>query len=168
MRKVLLAATVGATLLASASAGAVTTTTTFQVSATVLKTCSVTAGALGFGNYTPGAGAATASSTVNVNCTKSTGFTVALDAGTTTGATIAQRLMKDSGSNTLQYNLYTANTYTTVWGDGSGTSATQAGTGAGVATAVPFTVYGQLPDNVTNQAAPPGSYTDTVKVTVTY
>jgi spore coat protein U-like protein len=165
MRKLLLAAA-GASLVA-AGAHAATATGTFTVTATVLKTCSVTAGNLGFGNYTPGAGAVTASSTINVNCTKTTPFTVALNGGSTTGGTVAQRLMAN-GTNTLQYNLFTSNTFATVFGDGTGTSATQPGTGAGVATSVPFTVFGRLPDNATNQAAVPGSYTDTVTVTVTY
>ena len=43
-----------------------------------------------------------------------------------------------------------------------------AGTGAGVATANAVTVFGQLPDSAANQAAVPGSYTDTITVTVTY
>jgi spore coat protein U-like protein len=40
--------------------------------------------------------------------------------------------------------------------------------GAGVATANDVTVFGQLPDSAANQAAVPGSYTDTITVTVTY
>ena len=39
--------------------------------------------------------------------------------------------------------------------------------GAGVATANDV-VFGQLPDSAANQAAVPGSYTDTITVTVTY
>ena len=72
------------------------------------------------------------------------------------------------GANTLQYNLYTTAAFTTVFGDGTGASQTEPGTGAGIATAVTFTVFGQLPDNATNQAAVPGGYTDTITVTVTY
>jgi spore coat protein U-like protein len=73
-----------------------------------------------------------------------------------------------SGANTLQYNLYTTAALTTVWGDGTGATATQAGTGAGMATASTFKVYGQLPDSAANQAAVPASYADTITVTVTY
>jgi spore coat protein U-like protein len=68
----------------------------------------------------------------------------------------------------LQYNLYTTAALGTVFGDGTAGTATVAGTGAGVATAVAVTVYGQLPDNATNQAAVPGAYSDTITVTVTY
>jgi ApbE superfamily uncharacterized protein (UPF0280 family) len=42
------------------------------------------------------------------------------------------------------------------------------GTGAGVGTANAVTVFGQLPDSAANQAAVPGSYTDTITVTITY
>jgi len=167
MRKILIATAVGAALVAGASADAATATTTFQVTATVLKTCSVSAATLAFGNYTPGAGNVAGTTTVNVNCTKTTPYTVALDKGTTTGGSLAQRLMAN-GTNTLQYNLYTTNTYATVWGDGTGSTATQAGVGAGLATANTLTVYGQLPDNATNQNAVPGAYADTITVTVTY
>jgi spore coat protein U-like protein len=167
MRKILTTAAVAAVLVGANGTQAATTTTTFVVSATVVKTCSVSAGALAFTNYTPGGGAVTNSSTVNVNCTKTTPFTVALNGGTTTGGTVAQRLMAN-GANTLEYNLFTTNTYATVFGDGSGTSATQSSTGAGVATAVPFTVWGQLPDSANNKNAVPGAYTDTITVTVTY
>ena len=166
MRKII-AAAVAAALFVGVSAHAVTTTSTFQVSATVLKTCSVSAAALAFGNYTPGTGNVPGTTTVNVLCTKTTPFTVALDKGTTVGGTIAQRLMAN-GANTLQYNLYTTNAYATVFGDGTGTSVTQSGVGAGLGTAAAFTVFGQLPDNATNQAVVPGAYADTITVSVNY
>ena len=73
-----------------------------------------------------------------------------------------------SGANTLQYNLYTTAAFGTVFGDGTGGSVTSTGTGAGVATANAVTVFGQLLDSATNQAAVPGSYADTVLVTVAY
>jgi spore coat protein U-like protein len=164
-----------AMLLASASvftagmvevADAATTTTTFAVTATVQSTCTASATALAFGNYTPGSGALTNNSTISVKCSKNTAYTVALNAGSA-GGTLAQRLMA-SGANRLQYNLYTSSALTTIFGDGTGATATSAGTGAGVATANTLTVYGQLPDSAANQAAVPGSYSDTITVTVTY
>lgn len=168
MRKIL-NATLAASILAAGAAQAAnpTVTTTFQVSATVQPNCTTSATALGFGNYTPGSGNVTANSTITVNCTKTTAYTVALNAGSTTGDAYAQRLMA-SGTNTLQYNLYTTNAYTTVFGDGTGSTATDSGTGAGMATASTFTVYGQLLDSAFNQATVPGTYTDTITVTVTY
>jgi len=53
-------------------------------------------------------------------------------------------------------------------GDGTGGTGTIGGTGLGVATANTVQVFGQLPDSATNQAAVPGSYSDTITVTVTY
>lgn len=87
---------------------------------------------------------------------------MSLNAGTTSGGTIAARLMTDS-SNTLSYNLYTDVTYTTVWGDGTGGSSPVAGTGSGSLQSL--TVYGRVPSG---QGEPTGSYSDTVTATITY
>jgi spore coat protein U-like protein len=162
---------IAAVLLAAAagSAGAATTTSTFTVTATVLKYCSVSATNLAFGNYTPSTGALTNTSTVTYACTNGTAITsITLNVGTTTGATMAQRLMTN-GTSTLQYNLYTSNAYSSIWGDGTGGSVTQAGTtGSGLANTSTLTVYGKLPDSTANQAVTTGSYSDTITVTVNY
>jgi spore coat protein U-like protein len=170
MRNFIACLSAGALLATAGAAQAANpATTSLGVSATVLKNCTVTAPtAVAFGNYTPTAGAVGANGTINVNCTKSTTFTVSLNKGSTVGGTVAQRLMTDAAGDTLQYNLYTTAAFATVWGDGTGTSVTQGGTGVGMGTAVAMTVYGSLPDNTTNQAAPPNSYTDTVTVSVAY
>jgi spore coat protein U-like protein len=148
-------------------ANSATTTTTFAVTETVQATCSASATALAFSAYTPGGGAIANNGTISVKCTKNTPYTIALNGGTTAGGTVAQRLMA-SGANTLQYNLFTTAAFGQVFGDGSGTSKTVAGTGAGVGTPTTVTVFGQLPDSAANQAATPGTYTDTITVTVTY
>jgi len=169
MRKFLiLTAVAAATAAASSSVGAATTNATFTVSATVNATCSATAGNLTFPAYTPAAGAQTATSAISVKCTNKTAFTVALNAGTTTGTTMAQRLLNDGAGDTLQYNLYTSTTHNTVLGDGTNGSQQGGGTGTGVNNAIAVNVYGQLPDSTTNQAAVPGNYSDTITVTVTY
>jgi spore coat protein U-like protein len=75
-----------------------------------------------------------------------------------------------NGADTLNYNLYTANTYTTVWGDNTGGTGHATGTGAGMG--VPqtqsLTVYGRLRavDNVAGVGA--GIYSDTITATITY
>ena len=166
MRKIL-TATLATAAMAAGAAHAATTTTTFAVTATVLSTCSATAAALAFPNYTPGGGAQIGNTTISVKCTKNTPFTVGLNVGSTTGDAFAQRLM-GSGANTLQYNLFTTAGLATIFGDGTGGTATVPGTGAGVATAASVQVFGQVPDSATNQAAVAGSYTDTITVTVTY
>jgi spore coat protein U-like protein len=164
----ILTATLATAAMAAGIAQAATTGTSFQVTATVQSTCSATAATLAFPNYTPGGGAQTGNTTISVKCTKNTPFTVALNAGATTGDAFTQRLMGGSGANTLQYNLFTTVALAQVFGDGSGGTGTVAGTGLGVATANSVQVFGQVPDSATNQAAVPGSYTDTITVTVTY
>jgi spore coat protein U-like protein len=163
----ILTASLAAAVLAAGAAQAATTTTTFAVTATVQSTCSATAATLAFPNYTPGGGAQIGNTTISVKCTKNTPFTVALNAGSTTGDAFAQRLM-GSGANTLQYNLFTTAALTSVFGDGTGGTQTIAGTGLGVAAANSVQVFGQVPDSATNQAAVAGNYTDTITVTVTY
>jgi len=157
-------------ILGAMSAGiadSATTTTTFAVTSTLQATCSATATALAFPAYTPGGGAVVGTNTISVKCTKNSPYTISLNGGATAGGTVGQRLMA-SGTNTLQYNLYTTVAHSIVFGDGSGTSQTVPGTGSGVATANAVTVFGQLPDNATNQAAIPANYTDTITVTVSY
>jgi spore coat protein U-like protein len=170
MRKVLIATLSSATLLAAAgTASAAIATSTFTVSANVLKNCLVSSANLAFGDYTPNTGAKTGSSSITVRCTKTTPYAVSLNAGTTTGGTLGQRLLAN-GANTLEYNLYTTAGLTTIFGDGTGGTATISGTGNGVSapSAQTVTVHGQLPDSTANQDATPGSYADTITVTVTY
>lgn len=165
----ILSASLAVGIFTAGAANAGTANSSFQVTATVLSTCSATSTAVAFPNYTPGGGPVTANGTISVKCTNTTGFHVALSAGTSTGDAYTQRLMTlASGTAELQYNLYTSATFATVFGDGSGTTATMPGTGAGLATAVNTTVYGQLPDSTANQAVAPGNYSDTIAVTITY
>jgi spore coat protein U-like protein len=170
MRKlVLVLAGAGVLATTAGSAVAATTTTTFAVSATVNANCLVAANPMNFTTYVPNGGNIDATSTLSVRCTRNTAYTVALNAGSTTGGTLAQRLLTN-GTDTLQYNLYTTTARTTVWGDGTASTATVPGTGAGLAaaSAVTHTVYGRLVDSSANQSVSPGSYADTITVTVTY
>lgn len=155
------------------SAQAATATTTFQVTATVVAGCTVSATNLGFGNYDENATAATnANSTVTVNCTDGVPFTVALDAGQNAGgaSNFSARAMSDgtTGDPLLGYQLYTNSGHTTVWGDGTNGSSTVGGTGTGPGSsnAIVETVYGQVP---AGQTVLVGSYVDNpVNVTISY
>jgi spore coat protein U-like protein len=144
---------------AATPAQATTATTTFSVSATVQATCSVTATTLAFGTYASTA-ASTSTSTVSVSCTNTTPYTIGLDAGLTTGATVTTRQMKN-GSALLNYVLYSDSGRNTNWGNSTGSWVS--GTGDGAAQAL--TVYGSVP---TGQYVTPGSYSDTITATVTY
>lgn len=156
-------------VIASVPAQAGTTTTTFQVTATVVTSCVInSAGALGFGNYDVNAGSAlTGTSIINVNCTKNAPYTIALNYGVH-GGTVANRIMQDAGTDTINYNLYTDSGFTKVWNStcGAGNNC-DSGTGAGpgVGNQQTYTVYGQLP---AGQNAPAGSYADTITVTVNF
>ena len=145
--------------LAPSSASAATATTTFAVSATVQATCTVTATAMAFGTYVSTA-ASTSTSTVSVTCTNTTPYSVGLDAGATTGATVTTRQMKN-GAALLNYALFSDTARTINWGNSTGSWVS--GTGAGTAQAL--TVYGQV---AAGQFVTPGAYADTITATVTY
>ncbi|HWA31053.1 MAG TPA: spore coat U domain-containing protein [Rhizomicrobium sp.] len=146
----------------SPSQGA-TISTTFTVTATVLASCSVSAADLDFGIYAPGSGSdTTASSTIDVTCSNGATYTIKLDGGSVANDMTA-REMSDGSSHTLSYGLYTDASCTTIWGDGTGSTATVGGTGNGSPQSV--TVYGKVP---AGQYATPATYTDHISVTVTY
>lgn len=148
----------------AATAHAATVTDQFQVTATVVASCTVSATDLGFGNYDPLSGShTTATSTVTVRCSLEAPFDIGLDAGTGSGATITVRRMTlAADTETLDYGLFSNATHTTNWGDTVGVD-TVSGTGTGLDAT--FSVYGRLP---AGQNQPVGSYSDTITVTVTY
>jgi len=137
-----------------------TQTTNFSVTVTVAKDCGVTATNLAFGNYT--GALVDSTSTISVTCTSTTTYNVGLNAGLAIGATVTNRSMTGPGSALLHYSLFSNSGYTTNWGNTVGTN-TVAGTGNGVVQSL--TVYGQVP---AGQHSTPGSYTDTITVSVTY
>lgn len=147
----------------AAPANAASISTTFNVTATVLASCSVTAADLAFGDYAPGGGSdTTVNTTVDVTCTNGTNYTIALDGGSV-AHDVTARAMGDGGANTLSYGLYTDSSFATVWGDGTASTAIQSGTGSGVSQAA--TVYGRIP---AGQYVPATSYLDQITVKVTY
>jgi spore coat protein U-like protein len=161
----------GLMLAVAGSAQAASKTATFGVSATVAPNCLVSAANLAFGNYLGDPDTPVnvdSSSDISVRCSKNAAYTLALNAGSTAGATVAQRLLAGPGTEKLQYNLFTTAGRNIVFGDGSGSSVTQGGTGTGMANVLTTTVYGRLPDNAFNQAAATGAYSDTVTVSITY
>ena len=132
----------------------------FTVSVNLAASCAVSAFPLSFGAQTALTSGVAAATSLSVTCTQGTGYTVALGAGTATGATTASRKMTGPGG-ALAYGLYRDLAHTANWGVNS-PSDTYAGTGNGAAQSVP--VYGLLPA----QPAAAGSYSDTIVVTLTY
>lgn len=149
--------------VAAQPAFAATTSSNLGVSATVTSTCVVTTSAVAFGNVdvTPGT-AVNGTGGISVICTSGTAWAASADAGQGLGALLTTRKMT-SGTNLLDYGLYTDSGHTTSWGNGI-TGSTISDTGSGSAQAK--TVYGQI---LASQAGKPaGAYADTVAVTVTY
>ena len=151
---------------------AATATNTFTVSSTVVASCSSpTTETLAFGNYNPISGsAATATANITITCTNTTAITsVTLNAGTGTG-TINARKMEKNGTDTtktLNYNLYTSSANTSIWGDGTtGNVSNNVSGSAGIGSAQTITVYGTIASGQTT--VEPGSYSDTITVTINY
>ena len=142
------------------------------VQAAIVSCTAVTASGVAFGTYNPTAATAlTSTGTVTVTCNVLTGLpanTVTIDLSTGASNSYSTRTLS-SGTGTLNYNLYVDSADTQIWGNGSGGSVTETLTvgsltsvGLVMATA---TVYGLVP---ALQDPSPGSYTDTITVTVNY
>jgi len=163
-----------AALLATALTGtALGAPTTFNVTANVPAICKInSAGNMGFGAYdVTSPTSIQANSTISVTCSKGTVATVALSAG---GGSFVTRTMADVSANTLSYNLFKTSvtnatcTGGTVFGDGTGSTQTEAGTSASVGTPLTFTVFGCIPAGQDATAGSSENYTDTITVTVTF
>lgn len=149
------------------AASAATAIGSMNVTATVASSCTVGASTIAFGSVTSAAiqaGNADADGTVTVNCTSGSAYTIALGLGAGTGTTFASRKMTSGAPVTLlNYSIYTAAGRTTIWGDGTASSLTVAGTGSGAVQTI--SAYGRI---FAGQTVPALAYTDTVSVTVTY
>jgi spore coat protein U-like protein len=150
--------------LGSTSVSAATATTTFQVSTDVQATCSISAAAMDFGNYTSDISlpAVAVNGSINLVCSDGTIWSVGLNAGLGAGATVTSRSMTGPGAALLRYRLLSDPARTVNWGNTVGVD-TVAGTGTG--TPQPIIVYGQLP---ANQSVLGGTYTDMIVATLTF
>ncbi|WP_414041974.1 spore coat protein U domain-containing protein [Acidithiobacillus sp. M4-SHS-6] len=129
-------------------------------------TCSASAPNINFGSYNTLNTIQLPASDISVTCA-GLGFVapkVTLSSGS---GSYSARVMNGPAGNTLQYNLYTNSSYTTVFGDGS--SGTGYYTGSlqflffgSVTYSVP--VYAQLPGE---QNVAPGTYSTNTPITVT-
>jgi spore coat protein U-like protein len=140
------------------------TTTTFAVTATVVAACSLSATPLAFGssvNVLSGNDIDN-TSVVTATCTNGSAYTIGLNAGTASGATVTTRKMT-SGANTLNYALYTDAARTTNWDNIGGTNVVS---GTGTGSGVDHTVYGRIPSGQTT--VPTGAYADTITVTINF
>ena len=158
-----LKAAAAAALLASmpwASSQAAVTTATFTVTADVLTTCNIDANNLHFGNYT--GTELDVTTTLAATCSTGVPYTIGLNPGTSTGATVTTRKMTGPGTDLLAYGLFQDAGHTQNWGETIGAD-TAAGTGTG--SAQTLTVFGRLP---ASQFVGPGAYADTITATLTF
>lgn len=164
-----LIATTAALLVLSVDAApvhAATATTTFNVRVTITAACDISTTAptdVNFGTQPSTATNTDNQGALNVNCTPSAPYTIALDNGQ--NGTDANTRKMSSGTAQVPYQLYRAATRTSadVWGSTTGTGGnTYAGTGSGTVQTVP--VYGRVPSS----NFPAGSYADVITATITY
>jgi spore coat protein U-like protein len=138
--------------------------TNLPVSADISNTCAIgTVTALSF-TYDPVVTNATTESDAQGNIALTcTSGDASIVIGLTLGANAAsgQRYMKDTGTDTLSYNLYKDTYDGAAWDDSS--NKLDAPTGTGLSQNIP--VYGVIP---AGQNKPAGHYTDTVSIDLTY
>ena len=150
-------------------AGAGTSTANLTVPLTITGSCTIGAATLNFGSDAGTAlltTALTANTTVSVTCTSGSPFAIGMGQGSYYSS--SNRMA--SGTNYIPYALYQNSSLTTPWTTAaSSTTCTTTGdcfTDTGTGTAQTFTIYGQVPTVATAPA--PGSYSDTVTMTIMY
>ena len=149
-----------------------TTTGNMTVTATVAPKCLfISAAPLNFTTTYDASAKVTGSTSFTFYCTKSTAWYVNLNTGANAANAVGTtRAMANGTTDYLSYELYTDAGDTNVWSPTATSGATVAsgtgtgGTGAGL-TANSVNVYGAIP---AGEYVTPGSYTDTVLVTVNY
>ncbi len=161
--------------LASPAAHAGSASSSFGVSAAVAATCSISTVNMAFGNYDPVTANATTPLTVNgsvtVTCTKGSQVWIDLNPGThaasASGTTRAMQATTAGGPEYLSYELYSDNTYSTVWGVGNPSTGGNGYAPAPAANKNPraFSIYGRIP---AGQDSAVGNYSDTVQATVNF
>lgn len=132
----------------------------FTVKARVTKTCRVSATALDFGIQNGLLAAPTDATTqLKTRCTAGLSYQIGLDNGQHALAGIRRMVL---GTGAAQYDLYKDPGRTDRWGDTLNVDTlSQVGTGANQTS----TVYGQVP---AQPSPPPGTYTDTITISVYY
>jgi spore coat protein U-like protein len=165
VKRIVFGLAVGAAIagpLAQHSMLAASATANVTVSATVANNCTISGGALAFGSYDPlVAGATDGAGTFTVACTKGASG-VTIDLGT--GQNYAAGRKMTSGSATLDYQLYSDSSRTTVWGSAAGGSTLAVSAPTSKAP-VSYTVYGRITGG---QDVAAGNYSDSIVATVNF
>ncbi|UTY56609.1 spore coat protein U domain-containing protein [Massilia sp. erpn] len=137
-------------------------TFTFQVQATVVNNCLISAGNLAFGNRSLLSSAIRTTASLSVQCTNNNAYRIALNGGTVSGNVAARRMRRAATGETISYEI-SAVLDGAIWGDGLSGTSMVSGTGTG--SAQPITLYGRVPVQSTPS---PGDYSDTVTATISF
>lgn len=132
----------------------------FQVKATAVNNCTITATPIAFGTNSILSGNVRGTGTLSVRCVNNNAYQIALNGGSV-NASVGNRQMKHSVTNDRVSYLLSAALDGAVWGDGTAGTGMVTGTGTGVAS--PITIYGRVPSQTTPV---PGDYKDTVTATI--
>lgn len=133
----------------------------FTVSANVLGACTVSATDLDFGTTGVLTSSNDTTNTISINCNNLLPYSISLNDGLSgVGDPTARKMV--NGPNQITYGIYQDAAHLNPWGDNIGTN-TVGGTGTGSVQS--YTAHGRVPVQSTPT---PGTYTDTIIVTVTY
>jgi len=126
--------------------------------------CTISTTAVSFGVYDVFSGTANDSTgTVTIRCTgNAANVTVTLSKGTST--TFNPRILT-SGSNTLNYNLFTTAARNTIWGDNTGGTSLYTNASPPNNSNIVVTIYGRI---TAGQDVSAGSYSDSITATVNF
>lgn len=136
-------------------------------------TCTVSATGPAFGVYNPfNISPTEANGTVQATCSLLSGSSATVnivDSFSTGSSGVYSNRTMLSGTNTLSYNLYFDAAYTQIRGNGTGGSQTGSATlnltSSDRTQTATGTIYGRIP---AGQNVAPGSYSDTIVVTITF
>jgi spore coat protein U-like protein len=132
----------------------------FNATATNLATCTLATSPVQFGSVESLVSIRDAAGAITVNCSVGAPYSIAISGGANGGTSGTTRKMA-SGTSSITYGLYSDSARSVVWYNDTG--SLQSGTATGSAQVYP--VYGRVPAQTT---PPPGSYADTVVVTLSY
>ena len=143
------------------------TSTTFQISASVPSSCTISTTALNFGTYDRVIGS-NVTATVTTNCSVNASAQIMLGQGLNSDTASSndsplRRLKNENGGtiNYLSYTLYQNSGKTTIWGNSTNTGVNVVGNGNNQVSSV----YGAI---TAGQSLPAGTYTDTVVANITF
>jgi spore coat protein U-like protein len=127
--------------------------------------CSVATTSVNFGSYNVlSASPLDSTGSITVNCTSNSNVVIAIGPSPNSGGFNPRKMKLTTGSELLQYNLYTNSNRTLIWGNGANNTNT-VNLIARKNRPVNRTVYGRVPPL---QDVVAGAYNETLVVTITW